>query len=71
MWSPQRAGTAWRRNAATRALRDALGYAAELGLLPHNPAGTVQWHAPKAAAAVSPQTVASPAQVQAIPAQVA
>jgi len=50
---------------------NALGYAVELGLLSANPAGTVQWHTPKAAAAVSPQTVASPAQVQAVLAQVA
>ena len=46
-------------------------YAVELRLLPANPADKAQWRAPKAAAAVSPQTVASPAQVQAILAQVA
>jgi integrase len=50
---------------------NALGYAVELGLLPANPVGTVQWRAPQAAAAVSPRTVASPAQVQALLAQVA
>ena len=50
---------------------DALDYAAELGLLPANPVGQVRWTAPKAAAAVNPQTVASPAQVRAILAEVA
>jgi len=50
---------------------NALGYAVERGLLPANPADTVQWRAPKATAALSAQTVASPAQVQAILAQVA
>jgi hypothetical protein len=49
----------------------ALGYAVELGLSPANPAGLVRWRAPTAAAAVSPATVASPAQVRAILAQVA
>ncbi|HEY1919574.1 MAG TPA: site-specific integrase [Streptosporangiaceae bacterium] len=44
----------------------ALSYAAELGLLPANPLHTIRWHIPKAAAAVNPATVASPAQVQAI-----
>ncbi len=44
----------------------ALGYAVELGLLPANPIGLVRWRAPRAAAAVSPATVASPAQVLAI-----
>ena len=44
----------------------ALGYAVELGLLPANPLGLVHWHAPRAAVAVSPATVASPAQVRAI-----
>ena len=42
------------------------GYAVELGLLPANPLGLVHWHAPRAAVAVSPATVASPAQVRAI-----
>jgi len=50
---------------------DALDYAVELGLLPANPVGQVRWTAPKAAAAVNPQTVASPAQVRAILAEVA
>ena len=44
----------------------ALGYAVELGLLPANPLGLVHWHAPRAAVAVSPAAVASPAQVRAI-----
>ena len=66
--SPAAANTITRKRAV---FHNALGYAVELGLLPANPAGTVQWHAPKAAVAVSPQTVASPAQVQAILAQVA
>ncbi len=50
---------------------DAAGYAVELGLLPANPVSQVRWTPPKAAAAVNPQTVASPAQVRAIPAEVA
>jgi len=50
---------------------DALGYAVELGLLPANPLGQVQWTAPRSATAVNPQTVASPAQVRAILAEVA
>jgi hypothetical protein len=49
----------------------ALGYAVELGLLPAHPIGLVRWRAPKAASAVSPATVPSPAQVRAILAQVA
>jgi integrase len=48
----------------------ALGYAVELGLLPASPIGLVRWRAPRAAAAVSPATVASPAQVRAILAEV-
>jgi len=66
--SPAAANTITRKRAV---FRNALGYAVERGLLPANPAGTVQWRAPKATAALSPQTVASPAQVQAILAQVA
>ena len=66
--TPAAANTITRKRAV---FHNALGYAVELGLLPANPAGKVQWHAPKAAAAVSPQTVASPAQVQAVLAQVA
>ncbi len=62
--SPAAANTITRKRAV---FHNALGYAAELGLLPANPAGTVQWHAPKAAVAVSPQTVASPAQVSGHP----
>jgi len=45
---------------------NALGYAVELGLLPANPVGQVRWAAPRAATAVNPQTVASPAQLRAI-----
>ena len=66
--TPAAANTITRKRAV---FHNALGYAVELGLLPANPAGTVQWRAPKAAAAVSPQAVASPAQVQAILAQIA
>jgi integrase len=40
------------------------------GLLPANPIEKVQWHAPKATVAINPATVASPAQVRAILAQV-
>jgi hypothetical protein len=50
---------------------NALGYAVELGLLPVNPIDQVQWRTPRAVSAVSPQTVASPAQVRAILDQVA
>ncbi len=50
---------------------NALSYAVELGLLPANPLGQVQWKAPTTVGAVNPLTVASPAQVQAILAQVA
>lgn len=49
----------------------ALGYAAELGLLPANPLATVSWRAPRADQAVDPRTVPSPAQVRAILAAVA
>ncbi|HEY5987323.1 MAG TPA: hypothetical protein VIV12_13255 [Streptosporangiaceae bacterium] len=66
--SPAAANTITRKRAV---FHNALGYAVELGLLPANPADTVQWRAPKAAAAVSPQAVARPTQVQAILAQVA
>jgi integrase len=48
----------------------ALGYAVELGLLPANPIEKVQWHAPRAAVAINPVAVASPAQIWAILAQV-
>jgi len=50
---------------------DALGYAVELGLLPANPVSQVRWTAPTATTAVNLQAVASPAQVQAILAEVA
>jgi integrase len=66
--SPAAAATIARKRAV---FHNALGYAVELGLLPANPAGKVQWHAPKVAVAISPQTVASPAHVRAILAQVA
>jgi integrase len=49
---------------------NALSYAVELGLLPANPINQVQWRAPTAAAAIHPAAVASPAQVEAILAQV-
>ena len=66
--SPAAANTITRKRAA---FYGALGYAAELGLLPANPLGLVRWHAPMAAVAVSPATVPGPAQVRAILAQVA
>jgi integrase len=50
---------------------DAAGYAVDLGLLPANPVSQVRWTPPTAAAAVRPQSVASPAQVRAILAEVA
>ena len=50
---------------------NAVGYAVKLGLLPVNPLGQVRWTAPRAATAVNPQTVASPAQVRAILCEVA
>jgi integrase len=48
----------------------ALGCAVELGPLAANPADRVQWRAPTAAVIVNPSTIASPAQVRAILAQV-
>lgn len=66
--TPAAANTLTRKRAV---FHNVLAYAVELGLLPANPIGAVQWRAPKATAAVSPQAVASPAQVQAILAQVA
>ena len=66
--SPAAANTIARKRAV---FHGALGYAVELGLLPANPIGLVRWRAPRAAVAVSPATVASPAQVRAILAQVA
>ena len=65
--SPAAANTISRKRAVFHA---ALGYAVELGLLPANPVEKVRWHAPRAAVAVSPAAVASPAQVRAILAQV-
>lgn len=64
---PAAANTITRKRAV---FHGALGYAVELGLLPANPIGLVRWRAPRAAAAVSPATVPSPAQVRAILAQV-
>ena len=60
---PAAANTIGRKRAV---FHGALGYAVELGLLPANPLGLVHWHAPRAAVAVSPATVPSPAQVRAI-----
>ena len=48
------------------AFHGALSYAVELRLLPANPIHQVRWRVPKAATAIHPATVASPAQVQAI-----
>ena len=66
--SPAAANTVARKRAV---FHGALGYAVELGLLPANPIGLLRWRAPRAAVAVSPATVPSPAQVRAILAQVA
>lgn len=49
--SPAAANTITRKRAV---FHKALGYAVELGLLPANPPGTVQWRAPKAAAGGQP-----------------
>ena len=65
--SPAAANTITRKRAV---LHGTLGYAVELGLRAANPADRVQWRAPTAAVAVNPSTVASPAQVRAILAQV-
>ena len=65
--SPAAANTVRRKRAV---FHGALGYAVELGLLPANPMGNVRWHAPGPAVALNPATVASPAQVRAILAQV-
>jgi hypothetical protein len=64
---PAAANTIRRKRAV---FHGALGYAVELGLLTVNPMGKVRWHAPGAAVALNPATVASPAQVRAILAQV-
>jgi integrase len=45
---------------------NALGYAAELGLLPANPLDRISWKPPKTSGTVDPRTVVTPAQVQAI-----
>ncbi len=66
--TPAAADTIARKRAV---FHGALGYAVELGLLPANPIGLVRWRAPKAASAVSPAAVPSPAQVRAILAQIA
>jgi integrase len=65
--SPSAANTITRKRAV---FHGALGYAVELGLLPANPADRVQWRTPRATVALNPATVASPAQVRAILAQV-
>jgi integrase len=61
--TPAAASTISRKRAV---LHGALGYAVELGLLPANPVQKVHWHPPEAAIAISPVTLASPAQVRAI-----
>jgi integrase len=61
--TPAAANTISRKRAV---FHGALGYAVELGLLPANPIDKVHWHAPIAAVAINPATVASPEQVQAI-----
>jgi integrase len=66
--SPTAANTITRKRAV---FHGALGYAVELGLLAANPVSVVRWRAPRAATAVSPATVASPAQVRVILAEVA
>ena len=49
----------------------ALGYAVEAGLLESNPADRISWQVPKAATAIDPKVVASPAQAEALLAAVA
>jgi len=61
--SPAAANTIARKRAV---FHGALSYAVELGLLPANPIGLVRWRAPRAAVAVRPTAVPSPAQVRAI-----
>jgi integrase len=51
-------------------VHNCLGYAAELGLLAANPLDRISWRPPEASGAVNPRSVASPAQVQAILAEV-
>ena len=65
--SPAAANTIARKRAV---FHGALGYAVELGLLPANPIGQLQWRPPRAAVTVNPATVASPKQVKAILTQV-
>ncbi len=65
--SPAAANTITRKRAV---FHGALSYAVELGLLPANPIGLARWRAPKAASAVSPATVPSPAQVRVMLAEV-
>jgi integrase len=65
--SPAAANTVTRKRAV---FHGALSHAVELGLLAANPISRVQWRAPRATVAVNPATVASPAQVRAILAQV-
>ncbi|MGH3274233.1 MAG: tyrosine-type recombinase/integrase, partial [Streptosporangiaceae bacterium] len=50
--------------------RNCLGYAAELGLLPDNPLDRITWRPPTSCCAADPRSAASPAQVQAILAEV-
>jgi hypothetical protein len=50
--------------------RNALGYAAELGLLAANPLDRIGWKPPSASCAADPRSAASPAQVRAILAEV-
>jgi len=66
--SPAAANTITRKRAV---FYGALGYAVELGLLAANPVSIVRWRAPRAATALSPATVASPAQVRVILAEIA
>jgi integrase len=47
-------------------LHDALGYAAQAGLLESNPADHITWHPAKAAAAIDPKVVVNPAQARAL-----
>jgi hypothetical protein len=61
---PAAANTITRKRAV---FHGALGYAVELGLLPANPISLVHWRVPRAAVAVSPATVPSPAQVRGDP----
>jgi integrase len=65
--SPAAANTIARKRAL---FHSALGHAVELGLLPANPLDLVRWRVPRAAVAVRPAAVASPAQVRAILAEV-